>query len=75
MHQFLNAALPYVPRWVDYQMQHLMQPGCVVALAHRGEVVLEQAFGVANLATGDILTRATASEQPRIPRPSPPRGS
>jgi CubicO group peptidase (beta-lactamase class C family) len=32
------------------------QPGCIVAIAHRGKVVAEYAFGHANLATGERLT-------------------
>src|SRR3546814_13420854 len=32
------------------------QPGCVIAIARRGRVVLERAFGVADLATGEPLT-------------------
>lgn len=56
MHDWLAAALDYVPRWIDYQVQHVDQPGCVIAIAYRGEVVLEEAFGVANLATGEVLT-------------------
>jgi len=56
MTEWLKAALDYVPRWLEYQMQHLQQPGCVVAVAHQGEIVLEHAFGVANLVTGARLT-------------------
>jgi len=56
MTEWLKAALDYVPRWLDYQMQHLQQPGCVVAVTHQGEIVLDQAFGVANLVTGARLT-------------------
>jgi D-alanyl-D-alanine carboxypeptidase len=56
MDGWLKAALDYVPRWIDFQVQHVEQPGCVVAVAHRGEVVLEEAFGVANLTTGEALT-------------------
>jgi D-alanyl-D-alanine carboxypeptidase len=53
---WLEAALDYVPRWVDYQVQHVDQPGCVIAVAHKGEIVLEEAFGVADLTTGEALT-------------------
>jgi CubicO group peptidase (beta-lactamase class C family) len=38
------------------QMRHSRQPGCIVAIAHQGSVVLEQAFGSADLATGTALT-------------------
>ena len=56
MTEWLKAALDYIPRWLDYQVQHHDQPGCAVAIAHNGEVVLEQAFGVANRITGERLT-------------------
>ena len=56
MTEWLKAALDYIPRWLDYQLQHLQQPGCAVAIAHQDEIVLDQAFGVANLATGAKLT-------------------
>lgn len=55
---WIAAALGYVPRWIDYQMAALEQPGAVIAVAHKGEVIFEQAFGVANLATGEVMTRA-----------------
>lgn len=37
-------------------MRAHQQPGCIIAIAHRGNVVLERAFGTANLATGEALT-------------------
>jgi CubicO group peptidase (beta-lactamase class C family) len=37
-------------------MQASQQPGCIMAIAHRGKVVLERAFGSANLDTGELLT-------------------
>lgn len=56
MQGWLTAALDYIPRWIEYQMRLSEQPGCVIAVAHRGKLVLEQAFGHANLATGEVLT-------------------
>ena len=56
MDRWLGAALDYVPRWLDFQMQASQQPGCMIAIAHRDKVVLERAFGAANLATGEPLT-------------------
>ncbi len=56
MDAWLKAALDYVPRWIDFQVQHVDQPGCSIAIAHRGEVVLEEAFGTADLGTGEALT-------------------
>ena len=56
MEGWLEAALDYVPRWIELQRQLLEQPGCAVAVAHRGEVVLEAAFGLADIASGEPLT-------------------
>ena len=56
MDRWLAAALDYIPRWLDFQMQASQQPGCIIAIAHRGNVVLERAFGTANLGTGEALT-------------------
>lgn len=56
MQAWITAALDYVPRWLEHQMRLSEQPGCAIAIAHRGKVVLERAFGHANLATGERLT-------------------
>ncbi|MBW4021804.1 MAG: beta-lactamase family protein [Proteobacteria bacterium] len=56
MDGWLRDALAYVPRWLDYQMRRTEQVGCLLAVAHRGETVLEEAFGLADLATGEPLT-------------------
>jgi CubicO group peptidase (beta-lactamase class C family) len=56
MERWLGAALDYVPRWLDFQMQASQQPGCMIAIAYRDRVVLERAFGAANLDTGEALT-------------------
>lgn len=56
MEKWLAAGLDYLPRWLDYQMRASEQPGCVVAVAHRGKVVLERAFGHADLKRGTPLT-------------------
>ncbi|KGM34880.1 serine hydrolase domain-containing protein [Inquilinus limosus] len=58
MTEWLDAALAYGGRWIDYQLQATEQPGCVVAVAKGGKVVWERAFGVADLRTGDALTTA-----------------
>lgn len=56
MDRWLEAALDYIPSWLDYQMQTTQQPGCLLAIVHRGNVVLERAFGQANLTSGEKLT-------------------
>src|SRR5947208_6931150 len=56
MDRWLTSALDYVPRWIEFQMAASQQPGCIVAIAHRDKIVLERAFGSANLDTGEALT-------------------
>ena len=56
MDAWLKAALGYAPQWIRHQMRLSEQPGCAVAIADRGRVVLEQAFGHADLAAGVKLT-------------------
>ena len=52
MDRWLGAALDYLPRWVEHQMRGSEQPGCALAVVHRGRVVCEAAFGHADLARG-----------------------
>ena len=56
MKRWLGAALDYLPRWLEHQMRVSEQPGCAIAVAHDGKLVLEQAFGHANLVQGTVLT-------------------
>jgi CubicO group peptidase (beta-lactamase class C family) len=56
MDGWLKAALDYIPDWLEHQVRVTEQPGCAIAVAHRGEVVLERAFGHANLSSGEALT-------------------
>lgn len=53
---WLKAAIDYAGRWIGFKMNQLGQPGCVFAVTHRGQLVHEQAFGVADLVTGEALT-------------------
>ena len=56
MQKWLAPALDYISRWMDFQMRMSQQPGCVIAIAHKHRIVLEQAFGHADLARGIALT-------------------
>ena len=56
MERWLAAALDYIPLWIEYQMRLSELPGAIVAVARRGEVVLEQAFGHADLGRAVPLT-------------------
>ncbi len=56
MEKWLQAALDYVPSWVEFQLRMSEQPGCIIAVVNRDRVLLEHAFGHADLATGEHLT-------------------
>jgi CubicO group peptidase (beta-lactamase class C family) len=56
MEPWLQSATAYIRSWIEFQVRASQQPGCIVAIAHRGKVVAEYAFGHANLATGEKLT-------------------
>jgi len=46
---WLKPALDYIPQWLEYQLRETEQPGCVIAVVHKGQIVLERAFGYADL--------------------------
>jgi CubicO group peptidase (beta-lactamase class C family) len=54
--KWLSAALDYIPSWIELQLRASQQPGCVVAIAFKDKVLLDEAFGVADLSTGEKLT-------------------
>src|SRR5438445_13866893 len=56
MDRWLTAALDYIPSWLEFQMRQSEQPGCAIAIAQRGRIVLERAFGHADLVAGTKLT-------------------
>ncbi|UVO32286.1 serine hydrolase [Bradyrhizobium arachidis] len=56
MDAWLRPAIAYIGEWLEYQVTLAQQPGCIIAIAHRGEIVAEHAFGFANLKTGEKLT-------------------
>ena len=56
MEKWLGVALDYIPRWVEHQMRLSEQPGCVVAVADKGRIILERAWGHADLARNVALT-------------------
>ena len=56
MDTWLRSAIDYIGSWIEFQQTTIQQPGVIIAFAHRGEVVAEHAFGLANLDTGEKLT-------------------
>jgi D-alanyl-D-alanine carboxypeptidase len=56
MDRWVGAALDYIPEWLDFQMRLSEQPGCVIAVAQNGKIVLERGFGHADLAKSIALT-------------------
>ena len=56
MEDWLQRAVAYIPTWIDYQLRRSDQVGCLLAIVHEGELVLEYAAGSANLATTEPLT-------------------
>jgi len=56
MAKWLEAALDYIPSWLEFQLRESRQPGCAIAVAYRGRVVLDRAFGFADCSTGELLT-------------------
>ena len=53
---WLDPALAYIRDWLGYQMRVSEQPGCAVAVAWKDEVVMEAAFGHADVLAGEALT-------------------
>ncbi len=62
MPPWLKPALQYIPQVIDHQMRQSEQPGCQLAIVHRGKVVLQHAAGLANLRSGATLTKPSMFE-------------
>jgi len=56
MDRWLGAALDYIPDWLAFQMRAFERPGCIAAIAQRGTIIYEQAFGFADAERGLPLT-------------------
>jgi len=56
MEAWLRPAADYIADWLEFQLAGSQQPGVIIAISHRGEIVAEHGFGVANLDTGEKLT-------------------
>ena len=56
MPKWLDAALDYLPRWLEFQLNETQQPGCTFAVSYRGALVHECAFGLADLERKERMT-------------------
>lgn len=56
MEAWLAAGLDYATRWLEFQLRYHQQPGCALAVTHKGELIFERALGQANLSSGEALT-------------------
>jgi len=56
MEPWAQSAIDYIKSFVEFQLRASQRPGCIVAVAHRGKIVSEFAFGDANIVTGEKLT-------------------
>jgi hypothetical protein len=56
MDTWLRSAIDYIASWIEFQLAGAQQPGVILAITHRGAVVAEHAFGLADLDTGEKLT-------------------
>jgi D-alanyl-D-alanine carboxypeptidase len=56
MAEWLDAALDYIPSWLEFQLRVLALPGCAIAIAHGGKIVLDRAFGYADTVRREPLT-------------------
>src|SRR6516165_8378181 len=56
MDTWLAPALDYIPQWLEYQLRDTEQPGCVIAIVHKGGLVLERAFGYADIVNREPLS-------------------
>jgi D-alanyl-D-alanine carboxypeptidase len=53
---WLSAAVDYLPHWLEHQMRITEQQGCAIAVASKGKLIFEAAFGSADLPRGIVLT-------------------
>src|ERR1700739_46620 len=56
MDAWLRSAGDYLGSWIEFQLAGSQQPGCIIAISHRSEIIAEHAFGFADLETEEKLT-------------------
>ena len=55
MERWLQNAIDYSESWLDFQMRQTRQPGCSFAVAYKGRVKFEKAYGHANIQSRERL--------------------
>lgn len=53
---WLASAVQYLESWLEHQVRLAEIPGCSIAVRYRGKLLLDRAFGVASMVTGEPLT-------------------
>ena len=56
MHAWLRPAVDYIADWLELQLTGSQQPGVIIAISHRGDIIAEHAFGLADIDTGEKLS-------------------
>src|SRR5579871_2269515 len=56
MDAWLRSAVGYIADWLELQLEGSQQPGVIIAITQRGDLVSERAFGLADLDSGEKLT-------------------
>jgi CubicO group peptidase (beta-lactamase class C family) len=56
MDAWLRSAVGYMADWLELQLAGSQQPGVIIAITQRGDLVSERAFGLADLDSGEKLT-------------------
>lgn len=56
MDEWVLRACDYVASWLEFQLRVTRQPGVIAAVRHRDRIVLETAYGHADLSAGTALT-------------------
>ncbi len=56
MGDWVEPAVEYISSWISFQRMQLGVPGISIAIGNRDAMLLDVAYGVANLKTGERLT-------------------
>ena len=71
MDEWLPGACDYIASWLEFQMRLSRLPGCIAVVTHYDQIVLERAYGFADLGADEPLTPRHRFALRPIPRASP----